>query len=333
MAQKWLIFAASDDVEKNLTENTRDYLEERPHYANDWTIPEEVDAIRSTFGHNNHTSPRFSISTENVEIGQMNDGFVLVDNLAVRSKNEPGWEKQRYREGYSVRHMREAAIIDNCDKHGFIIFAICGRLNHFKVQQDQLLSMFKYYYLKDGILYDCITDEQADDEQITYLYYCVKMGELPFYILTFNKDLLCLGVLSIGQIYPESGAIGVSRVQNNLKSSLFSPKIPDSVEKTGKYVLYCDGDSLTIEMFGCNGITWEITDIKRTHIPNFNDLLTVETNLPYTVTGHGEVNLDLSAMEKGEMAYVIMRVDCGEFFNKYVARQHRIYFEYAIVKK
>jgi hypothetical protein len=233
--------------------------------------------------------------------------------------------------------MREQTILDFCDKYPKgVFFSLVGEpMNYSDISaENSILNYFKYVYPKNGMLYDCLTDEEIPSGIVTSLYYCVKMGPLPFYVVLVNDNLLGVSILSSGVTYRESGAYGLTMMNSNIKEELFFPEITTPVTaSTNKYILYTEENEFHFEMFGTDVHLWPNKEIKANHIPDFNEHLTIKTNVPYQTYDFGKVVLDLSGLEKGQMAYFIISVDCGDFYNKIIARPYRMYFEYVIVKQ
>lgn len=322
-----IVFAHSDDAEKNLTLRMIDYIIESPHYSGEG-IPPVIDDNSNIYSTYNRTEPTFVLSVENGAEGSTNHGFMIHESAACG-----GWNSTGPLPGYTVRTMRDAEMVNYADQFGMVYFALVGTSFPFISKENSIINYFKYYRVDDGKLVDCETGMIVpDNETVWCIYTCVKMGKMPLYVVLLDTKHIRSYHMNSKIKFLETDASVTSIMSDSLKSDLFAPNLTGSVSGVGKYIRYVSGDVVSIEMFTRNESGFDANEFKSSLGGKFSDYLTINTNLPHIIDANGVVQFDTSQMTNGEMAFAIVSVECGDFFANQVLRQHRMQFEYVLVK-
>jgi len=352
MQSKYFIITDADDIYKNITFNTIDFVNNFS-YADG---ADEQDGLEEpepkyVFGPHNRTAPSFLITMPGKTEDHI-DGFDIFESRGALPY--VGGNSSPIQDGFYTRRITDTDLINCLDEHENLFFIITGAPKDYDVKgaykvihgrkvklpfgspDDSILRHFKIAYMKAGDFYEYGTDTLIDKSPVLCLFSAVKMGALPIYVMMVNTKFMGFHAFW-NRFYLKNVDAICSRVMKSafpLKQELFDCVIKSNPSKIlGKYKVFTKENTFAFEMFGVNTNERFIKEFKDTSIPDFNDFLTVKSNMPVVMGDGGLVTVDISAMVPGEMAYVRANVDCGTFFNDYIFRVQRMYFEYVIIKE
>lgn len=338
MTDKIFIIADGDDGYKDLFNNLNDYANNSHHLnSDDESYPRYRTNYRSFF---------------NVSMGcdhqGISNGMYLVDTRThfcsnnIDSKN-PVTPLSFKDEDYYYVDLAPNFLVQYLDKHGAVYFMETNTLE-LNGQFDNALKNFNIVYLKEDKFYNARTEEQIYlRSEVNCMLAAFKLGSLPVYVVVLNNMYLHNMTAAEFEM-PLIDAMGytVRQTSDPLKDELFRLTFLEGVDnRTGNYIIHTSKDKVVFELFSKHTDTWGyngrqivnesfLYDLSK--LVNIKDHITVNSNLPVTVTKDGKITVNTSKMFTNEMGYVSVSVDFGDYFNSVNALTQRPNFEFAVVK-
>lgn len=339
MTDKIFIVADGDDNYKDLFHNLNDYVVNSQYLnSDDEGFPRYKTNYRSFF---------------NISMGcdhrGISNGMYLVDTRTHFCSNNvdsanPITPLSFKDEDYPYVDLAPNFLVQYLDKHASVYF-METTIHEFENGYDNVLKNFSMVYLRDGKFFNTRTEEQVHiTNEVNCMLAAFKLGSLPVYIVILNN--MYLHTMSAQEfempLIDAKGYTCQAACNDPFKEELFCLTFIEGVDNhTGDYMLHTNKDKIVFELFskytefwGYNGRE-SINEGFLRNLPNLiniKDHITVDSNLPVTVTKAGKVTINTSKMIENEMGYISISVDFGDFFNNINSVSLRPNWEFAIVK-
>jgi hypothetical protein len=219
-----------------------------------------------------------------------------------------------------------ANIKQYCDRYNncYIMSPVPGL-----VTDQNLLTGLGYYSRNpDGSFINCETAELvvADESMPAFFFSFAtffKVGTLPIYTGILNSAAVVNANRGM-TIKSSTSTIIASSSTEYLKNKFFTVNFTAGVEQIiGKKTVFVNEDTLTIELF--------TNDVKPLLPPNLADLITVSSNIPFTLEGT-ILTLDLSNVPSMTTGYLCIKLNSNEFLNNYIFESQKTFYDYNIYK-